>query len=78
MKAVPGVYKDGKVTLSEAIPGIDPGPIKVLIVFPEEADDPWQRIINEPAPRPAFLKFAEEVMEEIAQGKTERLDPKKL
>jgi hypothetical protein len=52
--------------------------MEVLVVFPEPADDPWASILAETTMRPAFAKFVEECMEEIAQGKTTPLDPNQL
>ncbi len=66
MKAVKGIYKDGKLELREPAP--ETGPVDVLVVFPESEPDPWQAILNETAPRPAFAKYVEEALEEIAQG----------
>ncbi len=72
MKAIKAIYKNGKITLSEKPP--EPGPMEVLVVFPEPADDPWQGILAETTPRPAFVKFAQECLEEIAKGKAKPLD----
>lgn len=78
MKAVPAIYQEGQITLSEPAPEIEPGPVKVLVVFPEEADDPWRKILDERTPRPSFLQHVEEVEKEIAAGKTEPLDLNRL
>ncbi len=72
MKAVKATYENGQLTLAEAAP--DSGPVEVLVVFPEAGDDPWQGILAEQTPRPAFTKFAEESLDEIAHGKAERLE----
>src|SRR6266478_1732284 len=50
MKAVKATYENGRVTLSESPPAT--GPIEVLVVFPEQADDPWERILADRSPRP--------------------------
>jgi len=76
MKAVKGVYEKGKIKLNETPD--EPGPVEVLVVFPEGADDPWEAIINEESPRPAFLKYVEECQAEIQQGKAEPLDSERL
>lgn len=73
MKAVKATYEDGKITLWE-MPS-EPGPIEVLVVFPEAADDPWQQILGDPTPRPALSQWMKEVEEEIAQGTASPLDP---
>ena len=72
MRAVKGIYKDGKLELSEPAP--EKGPVDVLVVFPEAAIDPWQSILEETTPRPGFAKLMEEVLEEIAQGKAQPLN----
>jgi hypothetical protein len=72
MRAVKGTYKNGRVTLAEK--PRTRGPVEVLIVFPEPADDPWQRILDDPRPRPALNKLLKEVKKEIAQGKATPLD----
>lgn len=78
MKAVKATYKNGRVTLSEK--SSEKGPINVLVVFPETADegDPWERILNDPRPRPALAKFVKEAEKEIAQGKAKPLDLNQL
>ena len=78
MKAVKAVYENGQVQLSEPIANSDPGPIDVLVVFPEAADDPWRDILSETTSRHAFPKFAEGALEEIAQRKTEPLELDRL
>jgi hypothetical protein len=72
MKAIKATYKNGKITFSEMPP--EPGPVEVLVVFPEETDDPWEQILNDPTPRPALAKWMTEVKKEIAQGKASPLD----
>lgn len=72
MKAVKATYKDGHVTLTEKPE--EPGPIEVIVVFPEGVDDPWQGILAEQTPRPAFEEFARDCLEQIAQGKATPLD----
>ena len=73
MIAVKAVYKDGKLELSEPAP--ETGPVEVLVVFPEaNHDDPWQAILDDTTPRPAFDKFVEEALKEIAEGKAEPLN----
>lgn len=71
MKAVKATYENGKVTLAERLS--DPGPMEVLVVFPEATDDPWQEILQERKPRPAFAKFAEKCLGEIDKGKAKPL-----
>jgi hypothetical protein len=74
MKAMQGVYENGQIKLSEPAPIADGEPVNVLVVFPEEVEDPWQKILNDPRPRPALDKYVREVQEEIAQGKAIPLD----
>jgi hypothetical protein len=76
MKAIEATYEKGQLTLDEPIDG--DGPYRVLVVFPEEANDPWERILNDPRPRPALAKLVDEVLQNIADGKTEPLDLEKL
>ena len=72
MKAVKATYQDGKITLSESPP--EAGPIDVLVVFPDATEDPWQAILAEKTPRPAFAKFVKECEKEIAKGRAKPLD----
>ncbi len=72
MRAVKATYKNGKVTLSEK-PSVS-GPVEVLVVFPEPADDPWEAILNDPTPRPALIKRMREVEKQIAEGKSSPLN----
>jgi hypothetical protein len=72
MKAVKAVYQNGQITFSE------PGPTNVLIVFPEEADDPWHSILEDSTPRPALDKYVQECLDEIARGKSEPLNLEQL
>jgi predicted DNA-binding antitoxin AbrB/MazE fold protein len=74
MKAIQGVYENGQIKLSEPAPVADGEPVHVLVVFPEEVEDAWQRILDDPRPRPALDKLVQEVKEEIAQGKAVPLD----
>lgn len=72
MKAVKAVYEKGKIKLSER--PAEQGPMEVLVVFPEPADDPWEEILNDPTPRPTLAKWVKEVKKEIAEGKAKPLD----
>jgi hypothetical protein len=76
MKAIKAVYENGKVDLSEEAPGN--GPLEVLVVFPEEnvsedGDEAWNKILNDPTPRPKLRSFLEEVKKEVAEGKAKPL-----
>ena len=72
MKAVKATYQDGQITLLEKAP--NRGPVEVLVVFPDAADDPWHSILEEPTPRPAFAEFAKSCLEKIAKGKAKPLE----
>ena len=72
MKAIKATYKNGKITLSEK--PTEAGPMEVLVVFPEASDDPWSSILAETTPRPAFARFAQDCLEDIAKGKAKPLD----
>lgn len=72
MKAVKATYANGQITLSEK--PSEPGPVEVLVVFPEATDDPWQGILGEQKPRRAFVEFAKECLDKIAKGKAKPLD----
>ena len=50
MKAIQGVYENGQIKLSEPAPISDGEPVNVLVVFPEEVEDPWQKILDDPIP----------------------------
>jgi hypothetical protein len=71
MKAVNTIYERGKIKLSEK--PAEQGPLEVLVVFPEEAADPWQEILADPRPRPKLTKLVEQVKKQIAQGKAKPL-----
>jgi hypothetical protein len=72
MKAIKARFDKGQIQLAEPAP--EEGPIDVLIVFPELEDDPWERILNDPRPRPELEKWVAEVKAEIAAGKAVPLD----
>lgn len=72
MKAVKATYVNGQVSFSEKPP--ETGPVEVLVVFPEAADDPWQAILAEKTPRPAFARFAQECFQKVAKGKAKPLN----
>ncbi len=76
MKAVKAIYEKGKIKLSEKVPEKlgEHGPLEVLVVFPEPAQDPWDEILGNPQPRPKLSKMANQVKKEIAQGKAKPLD----
>ena len=67
---------NGKIKLSEK--PLEQGPMEVLVVFPEAADDPWEGILNDPMPRPALAKWVQDVKKEISQGKAAPLDLDRL
>ena len=71
MKAVKATFENGQVTLTEPPPSV--GPIEVLVVFPEQSDDPWERILSDPSQRPELSKWITEVESEIAAGQTRPL-----
>lgn len=74
MKAIQAIYHNGQIQLSQPGPEPDPEPIHVLVIFPDDGDEKWERIINDPTPRPALDQLVREVEEEIAQGKATPLD----
>ncbi len=76
MKAVKAKYENGLITLAEPPPAS--GPTDVLVVFPEPADDPWQRILDDSSPRPALNQVVAEVEVEIAAGRIKALDQSQL
>ena len=71
MKAVKATFAGGQITFAEPPP--QGGPVEVLVVFPEPADEPWGSILEEKTPRAAFAKFAEECLDQIAKGKAKPL-----
>ena len=66
MKAVKATFENGRLTLVEPPP--ETGPVDVLVVFPEQPDDPWLGILAEESPRTAFTLFAQECLEQIQSG----------
>jgi hypothetical protein len=71
MKAVKATYVNGRITFAET--PTEPGPVEVLVVFPEAEDDPWKAILAEQTPRPAFAEFSKSCREKIAKGKAKPL-----
>ena len=59
-------------------PAPEEGPVEVLVVFPEDGDDAWERIENESTMRPGFAKFMQQCEEDIKQGKATPLDVNQL
>ena len=53
-------------------------PIEVLVIFPEPVEDPWEKILYDPTPRPALTKLADELRAELARSETEPLNLDKL
>jgi hypothetical protein len=76
MKAIKAIYQNGKVRLAEK--PSDPGPMEVVVVFPEPSDDPWEAILSDPRPRPALARRIREVRNEITKGKARALDLNQL
>jgi len=74
MKAIQAIYENGQIKLCEPAPISDAEPVNVLVVFPEQVEDPWQKILDDPRPRPALEKYVKECREEIARGETRPLD----
>ena len=76
MKAVKAIYENGKIKLSEKVAEKlnKHGPLEVLVVFPEPANDPWEKILSDPTPRPKLNKLVNQVKKEIAQRKAKPLD----
>ena len=76
MKAIKAIYKNGEVTLSEQ--PSEPGPMEVVVVFPEPSDDPWESILTDRRPRPALARRVQKLRDEISKGKTKPLDLDRL
>ena len=76
MKAIKAIYQNGRVKLSEKPAA--PGPMEVVVVFPEPSDDPWESILNDPRPRPALATQIQQVRDEITKGKTRPLNTDRL
>lgn len=71
MKAVHARYENGQVKLDEK-PELTEA-AEVIVIFPDA--DPWEVILNDPAPRPALSKMADEVIQDHKAGKTEPFPP---
>ncbi len=52
------------------------GPADALLII--EGYDPWEAILSEVKPRPAFLSAAEKALDNYKKGKTTSLDPENL
>ena len=63
MIAVRARYENGQVTLLEPVKPNGDGPVEGLLVLPRPEEDPWDRIINDPTPRPALSRLADEALE---------------
>ena len=72
MKAIKAIYRNGKVKLSEK--PSDPGPLEIVVVFPEPSDEPWEAILRDPRPRPALARRIQQVRDAKRKGKTKPLD----
>jgi hypothetical protein len=73
MRTVKGIYQGGRIRLAEKPK--NPGPTEVLVVFLEaNENDPWEKILNDPTPRPALTRLVKQVKKEIAQGKAKPLN----
>jgi hypothetical protein len=72
MKALKAIYANGQIKFEE-LP-LDPGPTEVLVVLPENGDDPWSEILRDSSARPALAQRILELEHEIAQGKASSLD----
>jgi hypothetical protein len=73
MKTVKGIYQSGQIRLAETPK--HPGPTEVLVVFLEaKEDDPWEKILSDPTPRPALAGLVKRVKKETAQGNAKPLD----
>ncbi len=59
MKAIQAVYENGQIKLCEPPPISNGEPVNVLVVFPEQVEDPWQKILDDPSPRPALDKYVD-------------------
>lgn len=76
MKAVKAKYENGSIKFAEPPPA--GGPTDVLVVFPEPADEPWQKILDDTSPRPELSRWIAEVEAEIAAGSAKPLDQSQL
>jgi hypothetical protein len=71
MKAVKAKYANGRITLTDKPPA--KGPVQVLVVFPEQDDDPWTSMLAEQRQRSAFAEFAKKCLDDIAKGRAKPL-----
>jgi hypothetical protein len=65
LKAIKAIYEKGKVKLFEK-------PVEQSLS--EDVDDPWQAVLNEKRPRPAFQKFVDQCQMEIKRGNSRPLN----
>jgi ABC-type nitrate/sulfonate/bicarbonate transport system ATPase subunit len=71
MKAIKAKYKNGKVTLSEPPPCDEAD--EVLVIFQNDAEEPWDRILKDTSRRPKLEREIEKVKRQIARGETKPL-----
>ena len=72
MRAIPAVYENGSVTLLE--PVTTKGRLDAVVVLADVEPDPWDELLDDPAPRPALSRMADEVQAELRDGRTEPLN----
>jgi hypothetical protein len=70
MIAIRALYENGQVTLLDPVDSNGDGPLEGLLVLPRPEADPWDRIINDPTPRPALTREGDEVLAEHRAGRT--------
>ncbi len=73
MKAIKVLINDGQIVPEEPLGS---GRHEAILVMLDP--DPWEQIINDPRPRPALDRAAEEAMEDYHAGRTTPLDPEKM
>ena len=78
MIAVRALYENGQVTLLDPVDANGDGPLEGVLVLPVPEVDHWDRIINDPTPRPALMQEGDEILAELRAGMTEPLDPDDL
>ena len=66
MRAIPAVYENGSVTLLEPVE--TKGRLDAVLVLADTERDPWDEILDDPRPSPAFSRAVDEAIAQHRAG----------